>query len=144
MYYRSNRNTLYKSVFIHRRLKSQRRYLCNLAVKCKRAASWPDKAILPLVLALARKPIFIQNWRRLSPEKRFMCFWQFCSLTTRQAGASVMEERAHTAGCWRDIGVGTQKSKSPATLVQVTGSCCGRAATVPRFFLGPNVLCSGS
>lgn len=30
-----------------------------------------------------------------------MCFWQFCSLTTRQAGASVLWKGGHTAGCWQ-------------------------------------------
>lgn len=157
-YYSNNRNTLYKSVFKHRRLKSHR-LIWDFAVNCNRTASWPDKMIpchlslcfpcswhglaempglghfwesrsgcaearhlrlqtvhsslkqdrcdpslpwtpqpgfaLLLVLALARKLIFIQNIRKLSSDERFMCFWQFCSLTTRQAGLSVWCRRGH-------------------------------------------------
>lgn len=75
-----------------------------------------------------------------------MWFCQFCSLITRQAGASVLPKRGHTelGADRRDTGEATQKRKSPATVVQVTTGYCGRAAIEPRLFLGPNVLCSGS
>lgn len=59
---------------------------------------------------------------------------------------SVMEERAHIAGC-REKGLqreDVEGDRCPRVPVQVTGSCCGRAATAPQFSLRPNVLCSGS
>lgn len=50
MHYSDNRNTLYKSVFKHRRLKSHK-LICDLAANCNRAASWLDKTI-PCQLSL--------------------------------------------------------------------------------------------